>query len=801
MKRFNFNQGWEFQKANADCWQAVDLPHDAMLTEKRDPDCANGAKTGFFPGGKYLYCKRFETPTDWAGKCVVLEFEGVYRNSTVEINGKTAGGHRYGYTNFTVDVAPFLTFGGANEIVVTADNSEEPNSRWYSGSGIYNNVKLIVGSKTHIDIDRVRIVTKSLDPAFIEVETKITDGDNLHPEVKSEITFDGKIVATGIGAKQRIEIKEPALWSDETPNLYEVKVMLVDGERVVDEVSERFGLRVIEFDSKNGLRINGKVTKLRGACIHMDNGILGACSFNATEERKIKILKEAGFNAVRSAHNPLSKAALNACDEYGMYVMDETFDMWYIPKTRYDYARDFEEWHNRDIETMVNKDFNHPSVIIYSIGNEVSETAQARGIQLTKEMTAFVHSLDDTRPVTCAINLMLNGLVSIGRGIYKEEGQPDKAQNPKKKKAPKKEKLSGSAFINIVMNSVGLFMNYIGRMAFVDKATRDAYRLLDIAGYNYGRGRYSLEGKAYPDRVVVGSETFPPELYQNWQLVKKYSYLIGDFMWTGWDYLGEGGLGGVGYESRGGANQDYPYLTSDCGVIDITGHMRPEVYFNKLIWGSWHTPYIGVEPLIHADEKRVFPMWRKSDAIASWSWAGCEGKKAEVRVYSDSDKIELRLNGKTVGTKKVNACLAIFKTIYEKGELLAVAYDKDGKETGRCNLVSAGEKLQIAVKPEKTDLKADGEDLAYINIELTDENGVLESGLDRIIYVKVEGAGRLQGLGSANPYTVEVFDKDYHDTFFGRAQAIIRSGYETGPVKVTVSSDGLASKEIILRIH
>ncbi|MBE0695315.1 MAG: DUF4982 domain-containing protein, partial [Anaerolineaceae bacterium] len=386
----------------------------------------------------------------------------------------------------------------------------------------------------------------------------------------------------------------------------------------------------------------------------------------------------------------------------------------------------------------------------------------------------------------------------IGKGIYKEEGQADKAQKTKKKKAPKKDKLSGSAFINMVMNSVGIFMNYIGRMKFVDKATRDVFGILDIAGYNYARGRYALEGKAYPERVVVGSETFPPELYQNWQLVKKYPYLIGDFMWTGWDYLGEGGLGAVGYQSRGGANQEYPYLTSDCGVIDITGQMRPEVYYNQLVWGLSNTPYIGVEPLTHAGEKRIFPMWRKSDARASWSWAGCEGKKADVRVYSNSDRVRLLLNGRSLGKKKVRGNVAIFKTTYKRGELTAIAYDKAGQETGRHRLVSASEKLQLALKPEKTELKADGQDLAFINIELTDANGIVESGLDRRISIIVEGAARLQGLGSANPRTEEVFDKDFHDTFFGRAQAIIRSGSETGPVKITVSSDGLESQEIIL---
>jgi beta-galactosidase len=343
-------------------------------------------------------------------------------------------------------------------------------------------------------------------------------------------------------------------------------------------------------------------------------------------------------------------------------------------------------------------------------------------------------------------------------------------------------------------------MNYIGRTGFVDKATREVFAVLDVAGYNYGRGRYPLEGKAHPDRVVVGSETFVPELHKNWKMVETSPYLIGDFMWTGWDYLGEGGLGAVGYESRGGARPSYPYLTADTGVFDITGHARPQVAYSQVVWGLRHTPYIGVEPLTHAGEKRVFPMWRKSDARASWAWAGCEGKTAEIRVYSDAHKVELRLNSRALGKKRVKGCVANFKTPYEKGELVAIAYDRDGNETGRCSLVSADDALQLAVTPEKTKLKANGEDLAYINIALTDEHGVVESAADRRIHVTVEGAGTLQGLGSANPYTEEVFDKAYHDTFYGRAQAIVRSGHEEGPVTVTVSADGLESREIILDV-
>lgn len=801
MKRLNFNADWMFYKEGDDNHAVkVNLPHDAMLYEKRDPESKSSSAGAFFPGGRYIYTKKFFAPEEYKDKCITLEFEGIYRNSQVFINGRLAGGRPYGYSNFYIAMDDFLNYGSENEIKVIADNSKIPNSRWYTGSGIYRNGKLIVGSRTHIDLDGVRIVTRSFSPAVIQIESRFTDGDSLNPEVRTEIYFDGKLITKGSGDKREIEIKDPRLWSDDAPNLYQVRVTLVHDEKVIDEVTENFGIRLIEWDAKSGLRINGKVTKLRGACIHSDNGILGACSFAVAEERRIKMLKEAGFNAIRSAHNPISKAALEACDRYGMYLMDETFDTWFIHKTKFDYALDFGEWHSRDVEAMLHKDFNHPSVILYSIGNEVAETAQARGVQLAREMIELVHSLDHTRPVTCCVNLMLNGLASIGLGIYKEQDKPEKEPKKKKQGKPKKEKLSGSAFINALMNTIGKTMNNFGKMKFVDKATQQVFAALDIAGYNYGSGRYPLEARAYPDRVVLGAETFPADLAHNWQMVEKYPYLIGDFIWAGWDYLGEAGFGAIGYQSRGGASKDYPYLTSDCGVIDITGHLRPEVYFNKIVWGQWHTPYIGVEPLTFAGESHIDPMWRNSDARSSWSWAGCEGKTAQVRVYSDGDKVALLLNGKPLGVKKVNGYVANFKTPYQKGELLAIAYDKNGKETGRCSLISAGEKLQLAVKPEKTELKADGEDLAYLAIELTDDQGIVECGSDRRVSVKVEGAGILQGLGSANPYTEEAFDKDYHDTFFGQAQAVVRSGVEQGQVKVTVSADGLESQEVVLSV-
>ena len=795
MKREDFNKDWLFsKKGKEDSVISVNLPHDAMLLEARDPNCINGMNTGYFLGGSYRYSKQWMVPNEWVDKTVSLEFEGIYQRSSVYINGRLAAERPNGYSNYYVCCDGLLNYGDINEITVEVNNSEEPNSRWYSGSGIYRDVKLIIGNKTHIDLDGVKIKTVALDPATVNLEIAHTGG-----EVTVEILQEGKVITKANGDNINLAIPSAKLWDEERPYLYQARVSLSENSTIVDEVIESFGIRMIEWSAKKGLHINGKEVLLRGACIHHDNGILGACAYQDAEERRVRLLKEAGFNAIRSAHNPCSKALLDACDKYGIYVMDELCDMWYIHKVKYDYVLDFEKWYEKDLQAMVAKDFNHPSVIMYSIGNEVSETSQERGIKLVKVMQDKLHAMDHSRPVTCGVNLFLNGLNALGVGLYKDDGMDTSSKMKGKQK--KKQSLNGSTFINAVINRVGKLMNNIGRMKFADKATRDAYSILDIAGYNYGSGRYSLDPKQYPNRVVVGSETFPPALAENWAAVKRYPNLIGDFMWVGWDYLGEAGIGAIGYQSRGGMSKSYPYLLADSGIIDITGYMRPEVYFTKLIWGLYKKPYIGVEPLTHAEEKNLHMMWRDSDSIHSWSWNGYENKATKVIVYAKANQVELLLNGKSLGKSKVKSFRAIFKVIYQPGELTAIAFDSNGKEIGRDILRTAKEQTFINLSPERTRIKANGKDLAYINLALSDESGEVKPALDKRITLSVEGCGSLIGFGSANPYTEETFNAITHETYYGRAQAVIRAGYEKGFIKVKASCDGLETKEILINVE
>ena len=804
MKKYSFNESWRFYKDGyEDAAKVVNLPHDAMLSEKRYKGCVTGNGCAFFEGGKYIYTKIFEAPEEYRDKYVALEFEGVYKNAEVYVNDQLAAKRPYGYSNFYVEVGKYLKYGEENEIRVIADNSAQPNSRWYSGSGIYREVWMYVGNKTHISFDGIRIQTVSLNPAIVQLTVDTESVQDLHAgrendenetlnpavEIRTEIMYEGKKVAEGSGNEQKITLEDAKLWDVDHPNLYQCRVILLQNGEVIDERTENFGVRMLTWSSK-GFFVNGKETLLRGACIHHDNGILGACAFRTAEERKVRLLKKAGFNAIRSSHNPVGQAMLDACDQYGMYLMDETFDQWFMHKSPYDYTTDFEEWWEKDTLAMVHRDFNHPSVIMYSIGNEISETALDRGIALAGQMRSLIRSVDTTRPVTTAVSLMLNAMVSMGMGMYKED----------KSASAGLDSLSGSAFVNVAMTMFGKLMNIVAKSPMADKASRGVLSNVDISGYNYGRGRYAKDVKKYPDRVIVGSETMPPDIYDNWQKVKELPAVIGDFIWTGWDYIGESGIACTQYDSWAKQENNPPLLLGGAGIIDITGRFRPEVWLNRAVYGYQDPPYIGVEPVIYAKDGATSSPWRKTDAIHSWSWKGCEGYQAKIIVYSNADEIALYKNEKLVGRKKVKKCTAVFRTSYEPGNLVAVAY-KGGQEKDRSILRSAGEENRLAVKAEQNVLSANGQDLAYLNIAITDERGIVKSTEDRKILVQVEGAGTLQGFGTADPHTLENFVGVERTSYYGRAQAIIRAGREPGNITVTVSADGLEPQKVVIKVE
>ena len=798
MKRLDMNLNWTVERDGTGVRHPISLPHDCMIYEKREKDSPAGAACGYFLPGKYLYRKNFSADPAWKDQLVLLECEAVYKNATVLLNGKELNTHAYGYTGFYTEISEALDFEGENKLTIIADNSEAPNSRWYSGSGIIRPVWLHIGPKCGILPDGIRITTRNEDQIRVEVCCASDLSSENAPAVRVEVFADSESddpIASAEGAEAVLTIPDAKLWSDETPNLYRCRVQLLSDGAVIDSAETRFGIRTLEWSGK-GLFVNGKETLLRGACIHHDNGILGAAAYPDAEERRIRILKEAGFNAIRSAHNPVSKTMLDACDRLGMYIMDESFDMWMIHKNPYDYAKeDFEQYWKEDTKAMIDKDYSHPSVILYSIGNEISDLGADFGQKICKEMADYVRSLDASRPVTIGANLMLAVMVAKGRGMYgngKEDEDDSKVNADALTNAPTSE------FFNILMNQVGSLMEAASARKGASQVVEKIGGYLDMPGYNYARARYEKEAQLYPDRPFVGSETLPPALFKNWQLVEKIPQLTGDFMWTGWDYLGEAAIGSVRYKNKKHPDDTLPILAGS-GVIDILGKKRPEVSWNRMIWGLEKGPVIAVEPYTHADDKRGISMWRTSDAVESWSWDGCEGKKSDILVYADADAVELYVNDKMIGRKKVSEKKALFKGVaYEPGTIRAVSYSGTDGVIAESELSTAVGPTEIRLNAERTALRANSQDLAFINIDLTDPFGITKSASDQKLRITVEGAGTLQAFGSANPLPKERYYKDIHTTYYGKALAVIRAGQAPGEIRVTVEGAGLKSASVTL---
>ena len=776
MKKTDFTRNWVFYKDGSTEQQTLDLPHDAMLFEQRR---ANNASTGAcanFDGGRYHYEKRFVASEAWADKHLELFFEGVYRNSKVLLNGEELGGCRYGYSSFSVQLNKALRLGEQNLLEVLADNSETPNSRWYSGSGIYRPVWLLIGERSHIAWQGIRIHTVSIAPPTIHVEVEHRGG-----EVEIYVEKDGTVLASGTGDQCDIVIPGASLWSDETPALYDCRVRLLDNGRCVDEAVESFGIREIKWSSK-GLFVNGKETLLRGGCVHADNGILGAKSYREAEWRRVRKLKELGFTAIRSSHNPAAEEMLRACDHYGVYVMDETWDMWYSHKSRFDYASDFEENWRFDLESMVRKDYNHPSVLMYSIGNEVAEPAKDKGMDTARQLIAALHELDSTRPVTGGINLMILVQAAKGKGIYKEDGSGTSTGSGTQ--------VTSSMLFNMMTAAVGSSMNKAANSAKADQVTTPILDALDIAGYNYASGRYPKEGKLHPDRLIFGSETYIPDLPKNWAMVKKYPWVIGDFMWTAWDYMGEAGAGAWAYTKDGfGFEKPYPWLLADMGVLDILGNPNGEAFLTAAVWGKLKGPRIAVQP-VNQDHRPAKSSWRCTDAIPSWSWEGCENKPATVEVYADAHHVELLLNGRVIGQKRIKDFKASFKLKYQPGELKARAFDRRGNQLGEDRLLTASGRKTLRISPEQ--IVAKPGQVAFFQVEIVGENGVVESNSNHTLQAQVTG-GTLLGFGSANPRTEESFVSGCYTSYYGRAQAIVKAG-ENGEITLCVEGDGLKAE-------
>ena len=752
--------------------KTVTLPHDAMLAEPRTALSAGGTNTGWYEGYDYEYRRTLTVPENEMADTHILEFEGVYHNAEVWLNGQKAAFRPYGYTNFYVDCAPYL-HAGENELRVIARNADQPNSRWYSGAGIYRPVQLWTARGAHITLNGVKIRTLSLDPAVVEVRVKTTAPGTVRltvddlPAVQQE--SDGEAVFT-------LTLDNARLWTPETPNLYTCRVSFAD-----DEVTETFGVRKVAWGT-DGFLLNGKRYIIQGACIHHDNGLLGAVCDPDAVARKVRLLKENGYNAIRSAHNPCSKALLAECDRQGMLVMDEYIDHWYIHKTEHDYVDYFNDWWHQDLTDMVEKDYNHPCVVLYSTGNEVSETAQKRGIALTKEMTDFLHGLDDSRPVTCGVNIFFNFLSSIGFGVYSDEKAKKEAERAEKakqrgEKAAKK-KAVGSQFFNNLAGLLGdEFMKRGATLHGCDVKTRDAFANMDIAGYNYGIYRYKHDLKKYPQRLILGSETFCNDAYKFRELAKQEPRLVGSWEYADYAETFDGGPG---------------WVSAGSGRIDLTGKPLGEALYTRVALEADNGPYIAVCPVNHTGDRHSPSAWKMTNAMPSWSWTGCEERKANVEVYARAARVELVLNGHTVGSKTLkNDCLARFSIPYESGTLEAVSYDAADHEIGRCKLQSAGSTTRLTLDAEEPTVKPGH--LCYIRLRYTDENGITKPLARGSIQVQVRG-GTLVGLGSACPFNKHSYLDSETDTYYGEALAIVRMG--DGEAMTIAASDGEYSAEL-----
>jgi len=781
-----FLDGWSVWDERSGTTEPVVLPHDAMIAERRGPDEESWAHGAYFPGGRYRYRRTWTPGPETAGRCVRLVFEGVYRDSRVLLDGREVGGATNGYREFEVRLDPHVVPGREHVLEVDVDNTLTPSARWYTGSGIYRPVWLDVRDPVHVVAGGTRVLTRLAGArAHVSIEAELANHHGADLRLDVELRRTGRLVARGTGttsgtsASIELVVDDPDLWSADRPALHELDLTLHQRGVEVDRRTETVGLRTLELDPRRGLLVNGEVVLLRGANVHHDHGVLGAVTLPGAERRRVQILKDAGFTAIRSAHNPASRALLQACDELGVYVMDEVFDGWYDHKTTHDDADRFEGTWRAEVQAVVRKDRLHPCVLMYSIGNENGEALTPRGRRVAAEMTAELRRCDPTRFTTIGVNLVAATFAGLAKSHLKDVTETSAKTAPD----------MTSTALNVISNRFGLLMKRLPRLRAADRATRELFDLVDVAGYNYGTSRYRVDAREHPGRLVVGTESMPGDLARNWELVEALTPLIGDFVWAGWDYLGEAGGGTWSYGTRRAPFlKPYPQLTSGMGIIDITGVPGAAVLLAQAAWGELEAPGIAVRPLDVAPGPVARTAWRATDAVASWSWAGHEGRRAEVEVYSADDEVELLVNGRSAGRRpagRAHGYLARFTAPYEPGALEAVAF-RDGVAVSRSQLRTAGAAaLRLRVEGP---LRAGPQECAFVWVELADADGVIDSTATDVVGVQVEGPAVLGGLGSAAPQTEESFADAVHSTHRGRALAVVRSTGGTGAVRITATS-------------
>ena len=772
-----FDSGWKFHRGdvspvsdlNISDWREVDLPHDWSIEDLPgtnspfDSTTINGTSVGFTVGGTSWYVKDFSLGNEYSNKTITVLFEGVYMDSDVWINGHHLGNHPYGYTSFYYDLTDYIkTDGSTNRLAVQVEN-EGSNSRWYSGSGIYRHVWLTATNPLHIAQWGTFIKTKCINngTAHIDVTTELRNDKKSEEKAKVKLEVlnaDGSVVnatekeitiSANDTAKQdqSFEVDDPTLWSVDNPYQYRLRSSIVQNGETLDKTTNTFGIRTLEFDPDRGFLLNGEVIKLRGGNMHHDNGPLGACAYDRAEVRRVQLMKENGFNAIRTAHNPPSPGFLNACDSIGMLVIDELYDGWFhnSPKKPY-YNTRFEQAYKAEVERFVKRDRNHPSVILWSTGNEIMNKMSQRAWKAQRNLVSTFKTYDPTRKVTCGINIWSGGYGA-------DENR--------------------------------------------DTVLKHFAAPLDVASYNYAVDKYEQDHKKYPNRLIIGSESFPNQIFEYVMAMEDHHYVIGDFVWTGFDYLGEVGIGWYGFKGI----ESYPWTVAYCGDLDICGFKRPQSYYREILWGTGDNKvaaFVEKPELTFVEENGS--RWSFEDVYATWTWPGYEGKDMDVDVYSRADKVTLHLNGEKIGTKPTNRSnefTASFKVPYQPGTLKASAYNGD-ELIDTFTLQTAGKPAELQLTADRTSIKANGQDLSYITVEVVDEKGIRRPFDQREIAFEISGPGELEAVGNSNPKSLESFQQNSRKTFLGRCLAIVQSTENTGTITLTAKTKGLPDNQITI---
>jgi beta-galactosidase len=795
----SFDSGWRFIKDNPagaedpafddSNWRLVDLPHDWSIEDLPDQgDSIIGPfakssigkmSTGYTVGGTAWYRKTFTLDKKDKDKIVYLNFDGVYMNADVWINGKHAGNHPYGYTSFYYDITSYLNPAGEPNVVAVQVKNVGLNTRWYSGSGIYRHTWLTVTEPLHIGVWGVFVTTPVISEKSAEIavqSTIINSGNEIMSFTLQTQIIDpsGKIAGTitkdttlnsgeSVILRQNKAIDNPALWSLEDPKLYTAKVTILSNNKETDTYSATFGIRSIKFDALTGFTLNGKSIKLKGGCYHHDNGPLGSAAIDRAEERKIELLKKAGYNAIRCSHNPPSPYLLEACDSLGMLVIDEAFDMWEKPKNRDDYSVYFKDNWKKDVESMVLRDRNHPSIIMWSIGNEIPEAGDTSGFRIARALNAAIRDLDQTRGVT--------------------EAMVDFAG------------MSG------------------GKSDWDDRAPHMA--LFEAVGYNYGYTKYEQDHQKFPERVIFASESMPPFALENWQKVEKLPYVFGDFTWTAMDYLGEAGVGiprlidtevmnrnpGANVMGLFFARESWPVFNDFQGDLDLIGNPKAPYYYRHVVWRESKIEMLVHRPILQGKSEIASP-WGFPDELKSWTWPGHENEKLQIHVYTRSKLVRLELNGKVVGEQKVDgesSITATFEVPYVAGTLTARCFDGKGTEIASETIKTTGEPATIRLVADRSEIRADRNDLSYVMVEILDAEGNLVTNADEVLVsFEISGSGEIAGVGNGSPDDMSSFQQPRKKSWQGKCLAIIRPRGDAGIITLKATAEGLKEATINL---